>query len=61
MLKERKMINKIINFLAEFKRRKNLVCQELKDVKVAIVEVFKQLSHILPAIKGEARKGRKKK
>ena len=55
------MINKIINFLAEVKRRKNLVYQELKDVKVAIVEVFKQLSHILHAIKGEARKGRKKK
>lgn len=55
------MINKIISFLAEVKKRKNLVCQELKDVKVAIVEVFKQLSHILPAIKGEGRKGRKKK
>tara|TARA_R110002153_G_scaffold73454_4_gene191692 strand:+ start:1357 stop:1545 length:189 start_codon:yes stop_codon:yes gene_type:complete len=52
---------KISSLFNEVLRRRKLVKEEVNDVKKAIAEVINQLSHIPAAIKGEARKGRKKK
>tara|TARA_R110001583_G_scaffold5955_2_gene31423 strand:+ start:92 stop:322 length:231 start_codon:yes stop_codon:yes gene_type:complete len=52
---------KAIATVEEIKKRYKLTAQELADVASAIKEVGNQLGDINDAIKGEARKGRKKK
>ena len=52
---------KAIATVEEIKKRYKLTAQELADVAVAIKEVGNQLGDIDNAVKGEERKGRKKK
>jgi hypothetical protein len=52
---------KAIATVEEIKKRYKLTAQELADVASAIKEVGNQLGDINNAVKGEARKGRKKK
>ena len=52
---------KAIKTAQEIKRRYKLTSKELKDVANAIREVGNQIGDIDDAIKGKARKGRKKK
>tara|TARA_Y100000385_G_scaffold72269_1_gene72749 strand:+ start:1006 stop:1251 length:246 start_codon:yes stop_codon:yes gene_type:complete len=51
---------KAIATLKEIKKRYKLTAEELQDVGKAIKEVGNQLGDIDDAIKGKARKGRKK-
>tara|TARA_R100000541_G_scaffold53747_1_gene61981 strand:+ start:425 stop:649 length:225 start_codon:yes stop_codon:yes gene_type:complete len=51
---------KIMAAAKETKRRAKLVKEEVKDVAKAVKEVGGQIDDIAGAIKGEARKGRKK-
>ena len=52
---------KAISTVKEIKKRYKLTAQELSDVAKAIKEVGNQLGDIDNAVKGEERKGRKKK
>ena len=52
---------KAIATVKEIKKRYKLTAQELSDVADAIKEVGNQLGDIDDAVKGKARKGRKKK
>ena len=52
---------KAIATVEEIKKRYKLTAQELADVASAIKEVGNQLGDINDVVKGEARKGRKKK
>jgi len=52
---------KAIATVEEIKKRYKLTAQELADVADAIKEVGNQLGDIDNAVKGEERKGRKKK
>ena len=52
---------KAIATVKEIKKRYKLTAEELADVAKAIKEVGKQLGDIDEAVKGKARKGRKKK
>ena len=52
---------KAIATVKEIKKRYKLTAQELADVADAIKEVGNQLGDIDNAVKGEERKGRKKK
>ena len=52
---------KAVATVKEIKKRYKLTAQELADVAVAIKEVGNQIGDIDDAIKGKARKGRKKK
>ena len=52
---------KAVATVKEIKKRYKLTAQELADVAVAIKEVGNQLGDIDNAVKGEERKGRKKK
>lgn len=51
---------KAVATLKEIKKRYKLTTQELQDVGRAIKKVGNQLTHIDDALKGKARKGRKK-
>ena len=53
--------DKAIAIVKEIKKRGKLTAKELSDVTAAIKEVGNQLGDIDDAIKGKARKGRKKK
>tara|TARA_R110002049_G_scaffold99948_1_gene243064 strand:+ start:4911 stop:5141 length:231 start_codon:yes stop_codon:yes gene_type:complete len=52
---------KAIATVKEIKKRYKLTAEELADVAKAIKEVGNQLGDIDDAVKGKARKGRKKK
>ena len=52
--------DKAISTVKEIKKRYKLTAQELSDVAQAIKEVGNQLGDIDDALKGKARKGRKK-
>jgi prefoldin subunit 5 len=52
---------KAVEVVEEVKKRAKNVKKEIKDVGEAIAEVGDQIGDIPGAIKGEARKGRKKK
>ena len=52
---------KAIATVKEIKKRYKLTAEELADVAKAIKEVGNQLGDIDEAVKGKARKGRKKK
>jgi hypothetical protein len=52
---------KAVATVKEIKKRYKLTAQELSDVAVAIKEVGNQIVDIDDAVKGKARKGRKKK
>ena len=53
--------DKAIAIVKEIKKRGKLTAKELSDVAAAIKEVGNQLGDIDDAVKGKARKGRKKK
>ena len=53
--------DRAIATVEEIKKRYKLTAQELADVADAIKEVGNQLGDIDNAVKGEERKGRKKK
>jgi uncharacterized protein with GYD domain len=52
---------KVVATVKETKKRAKAVKEEIKDVAVAIKEVGNQIGDIGGAVKGKARKGRKKK
>ena len=52
---------KAVATVKEIKKRYKLTAQELADVAVTIKDVGNQIGDIDDAIKGKARKGRKKK
>jgi methyl-accepting chemotaxis protein len=52
---------KITEVIKETKKRAARVKEEVEDVVKAVKEVGKQMSDIPDAVKGKARKGRKKK
>jgi uncharacterized protein with GYD domain len=52
---------KVIATVKETKKRVKAVKEEIKDVAEAVKEVGSQVADITDAVKGKARKGRKKK
>jgi uncharacterized protein with GYD domain len=52
---------KVVATVKETKKRAKAVKEEIKDVAVAVKEVGNQIGDIGGAVKGKARKGRKKK
>jgi uncharacterized protein with GYD domain len=52
---------KVVATVKETKKRAKAVKEEIKDVAVAVKEVGNQIGDIGDAVKGKARKGRKKK